>query len=181
MSRNKKEVDFQRISDELKDILLFIGTLKDEYPELYAKLSDLEKANQELKQERAPLEQEFNQLKTENLKMKTELETVSKELGKMSKEFEHLSKEKGKKVEVRKVLAVLITLLTEVFGAMPHSKLLYLLHGAKSEISRDSLMKSSGIAPATVRKALADLSAAQLVEYDVESGMVKLLKRIYET
>ena len=84
-------------------------------------------------------------------------------------------------MEVRKVLALSITLLTEVFGAMPHSKLLYLLHGPKGEMSRETLAKSSGISPAVVRKALADLSAAKLVEYDVESGMVKLLRRIYET
>ncbi len=180
MSVNEKKSALLKATTQLKEVISLLDTLKDEYPELYAKLSDLEKTNQELKKGSGMVEKELDQLRTENQKMKSELENVSKELGKVSKEFEHLTKEKDKKVETRKVLALSITLLTEVFGAMPHSKLLYLLHGQKVEMSRDALAKSSGISPAVVRKALADLSAAKLVEYDVESGTVKLLKRIYE-
>jgi len=181
MSVNEKKSALLKATTQLQDVISLLDTLKDEYPELYGKLSDLEKTNQELKKGSGMAEKEIDQLRTENQKMKAELENVSNELGKVSKEFEHLSKDKDKKVEMRKILALSITLLTEVFGAMPHSKLLFLLHGGKAEMSRDALTKSSGISPAVVRKALADLSAAGLVEYDVESGQVKLLRRIYET
>jgi len=181
MDADEKVSALSKASTQLQEVIALLNALKDEYPELYTKLSELEKVNQELESGKEPLEKEVNQLKAENQQMKTELENVSNELGKVSKEFEHLTKEKDKKVEVRKVLALSITLLTEVFGAMPHSKLLYLLHGPKGEMSREALAKASGISPAVVRKALADLSAAKLVEYDVESGMVKLLRRIYET
>jgi len=181
MDMDEKIAAFSKVMAQLQEVLAFLDALKDEYPELYTKLSDLEKSNEEMAKGREPLEMELDQLKTENENMKAELETVSQELSKVSKEFEHISKAKDKKVEIRKVLALSITLLTEVFGAMPHSKLLYLLHGPKGEMTRDALAKASGISPAVVRKALADLSAAKLVEYDVESGMVKLLRRIYET
>ena len=180
MSVNEKKSALLKATTQLKDVISLLDRLKDEYPELYEKLSDLDKKNQELKKGSGMAEKEIDQLRTENQKMKAELENVSSELSKVSKEFEHLSKDKDKKVETRKILALSITLLTEVFGAMPHSKLLFLLHGGKGEMSRDALAKSSGISPAVVRKALADLSAAKIVDYDVESGLVKLLKRIYE-
>jgi hypothetical protein len=127
----------------------------------------------------AQLRLENEQLKKENLQMKSELDHISKELEKVTQDFGQLSKEKDKNVERREVLALVMTLLMEVFGAQPHSKLLYLLHGQKADIDRDSLTKASGIAGAIVRKSLADLAASKLVDYDVVSGRVKLLRRVY--
>jgi chromosome segregation ATPase len=181
MSANEKKSALLKASTQLQEVMSLLDTLKTEYPELYEKVADLEKTNQELQKGRGAAEKEVDQLRSENQKMKSELENVSQELGKVSKEFEHLTKEKDVKVETRKILALSITLLTEVFGAMPHSKLLFLLHGQKAEMSRDALAKASGISPAVVRKALADLKSAMLVDYDVETGQVKLLKRIYES
>ncbi len=103
---------------------------------------------------------------------------ISRELSKMSKEFESMAKVKGEKIKLREILALSMTLLTEVFGAQPHSKILFLLHGVE-EMSRDSLTKASGISAAAIRHALADLNSAKLVEYDVEKETAKLLKRIY--
>jgi len=115
----------------------------------------------------------------ENIRMKAELDNVNKELEKVSVDFQHLSKAKDQKIEMREVLALCMTLLVEVFGAQPHSKLLYLLHGQKADMDRETLTKASGISGAMVRKALADLDAAKLVKYDVVTSKVKLLKRIY--
>ncbi|NVM04513.1 MAG: hypothetical protein HWN67_19475 [Candidatus Helarchaeota archaeon] len=103
---------------------------------------------------------------------------ISRELQKMSKDFQGMAKIKGEKIKLREVLALSMTLLTEVFGAQPHSKILFLLHGVE-EMTRDALTKASGISPAAIRHALADLNAAKLVEYDVEKETGKLLKRIY--
>ncbi|MFX1453360.1 MAG: hypothetical protein ACFFCM_21175 [Promethearchaeota archaeon] len=103
---------------------------------------------------------------------------ISRELHKMSKDFQSMAKVKGEKIKLREVLALSMTLLTEVFGAQPHSKVLFLLHGVE-EMTRDSLTKASGISPAAIRHALADLNNAKLVEYDVEKETAKLLKRIY--
>ena len=119
-------------------------------------------------------------MRRENARMKAELENVYKELGKVSKDFEHLAKQRDQKVSMQEVLALVMTLLVEVFGAQPHSKLLYLLHGQKTDMDRDTLTKASGIAGAVVRKALADLDGAKLVKYDVTTGRVQLLKRVYE-
>ena len=121
------------------------------------------------------------QLLSENQKMRAELDEVSRHLEKVTGEFEHLAKKAGeedKKIEMTGVLALVMTLLVEVFGAQPHSKLLFLLHGQQSEMNRTSLIKASGISGAMVRKALADLDGAKLVKYDVETETATLLKRI---
>ncbi|MHA1267150.1 MAG: hypothetical protein ACTSRS_18060 [Candidatus Helarchaeota archaeon] len=144
--------------------------------------SDLEATSKKLQESEKVTEmsqQEIKKMQEEHAKMKAELEYLSKQLESVTKEFTTLSQEKDRQIEMREVVALVMTLLVEVFGAQPHSKLLFLLHGQKEEMDRSALIKASGIGGAIVRKALADLAAAKLVKYDVESGAVSLLKRIY--
>ncbi|TFG05575.1 MAG: hypothetical protein EU536_01675 [Promethearchaeota archaeon] len=161
MSEEKKASSFMQILEEAKDVYSFLDRIKETYPKFIEMSKD------------------YNLLKEENARMKDELQHVSKELAKVSKEFEYLTKERTDKIDMREILTLSMTLLTEVFGAQPHSKLLFLLHGQKEQWTRNDLVKSSGISAAAIRKALADLAAAKLVEYDVETGDVKLLKRLY--
>lgn len=161
MSKRKKDAGFTKILAEAKEVYSFLDRIKDTYP----KLPEILKENKKLKDE--------------NTKMKLDLDHFSKELEKVSKEFQDLSKKSAKKIDMREILALSMTLLTDVFGAQPHSKLLFLLHGKKVDWTRQDLVKASGISAAMIRKALADLNAAKLVEYDVETGDVKLIKRLY--
>ncbi|MFX1295024.1 MAG: hypothetical protein ACFFD2_09265 [Promethearchaeota archaeon] len=200
MSQKEKISNFVEVIGGLKDTLSFLETLKDDYANFDSKIQQIENDKAELKKEKTLIETkleeiskklnnstsayddliiENKELKEDNKRMKSDLSLVSKELEKVSKDFEHLSKTKDKTIDMREVLALSMTLLVEVFGAQPHSKLLYLLHGQKSDMERSDLAKASGISPAMVRKALADLNAAKLVDYNVETGHVKLIKRIY--
>ncbi len=159
--RTKKDSTFLKILAEAKDVYTFLDRIKGTYPQ-FVKMS-----------------KEYGKLKDENVNMKAELNHVSKELEKVASEFASLSKKESKKIEMREILALSMTLLTEVFGAQPHSKLLFLLHGEKADWTRADLVKASGISAAAIRKALADLDAAKLVKYDVETSTVELLKRLY--
>jgi len=127
------------------------------------------------------LNDENKKMREEHAEMKAELDHISDQLKTVSKDFEHLRKEQDKKVEIREILALSMTLLTDVFGAAPHSKLMFILHGfpAGKEIDRKTITQSSGLSPASVRIALSDLNAAKLVEFDVETDKVKLLKKIF--
>lgn len=145
--------------------------------------SNLEQTAEKLKvseKETQMSQAEIRKMQEEHAQMKAELEYLSKQLESVTNEFQSLSKEKTRRVEMREVIALVMTLLTEVFGAQPHSKLLYLLHGQKGDMDRTALTQATGIGGAIVRKALADLAAAKLVNYNVESGQVSLLKRIYD-
>ncbi len=168
MSKKSKTAEFKKATAQAKDLLTFLETLEKDYSTLLPKVDDLKK-----------LEIMNKELRNANAKMKADLDLVSTELEKVSKEFDHLKKDRDAKIDMREILALSMTLLTEVFGAQPHSKILFLLHGEKDAWSRDDLVKSSGISAAAIRKALADLAAAKLAKYDVETGMVELLKRLY--
>ncbi len=168
MSNKNQKMEFEKATDQARNVLSFLETIGKEFLELLPKLDDLKK-----------LEIINNELRNANAKMKGDLDHISKELEKVSKDFEHLKKDKDAKIDMREILSLSMTLLTEVFGAQPHSKILFLLHGEKGDWSRNDLVKSSGISAAAIRKALADLDAAKLVRYDVETGSVELLKRIY--
>ena len=159
--RQKKDSTFMKILNEAKDVYTFLDRIKDTYPQ-FIKMS-----------------KEYTKIKDENATMKAELDHVSKELENMSDDIKEKIIKEAKKIEMREILTLSMTLLTEVFGAQPHSKLLFLLHGQKEEWSRQDLIKASGISAAAIRKALADLAAAKLVDYDVETSAVKLLKRLY--
>jgi len=163
--------------------LQLLGNLRDTIQgtetELKAHLEDASKQLEDLSAESQMSRQARDEMIKENIRMKAELDHVSQELERVSGDLQQLAKAKDRKVEMREVLALSMTLLVEVFGAQPHSKLLYLLHGQKADMDRDTLIKASGIAGAAVRKALADLDAAKLVKYDVNTGRVKLLKRIF--
>ncbi len=161
LSKEEKGSAFTNVLNKAKDVYTFLDTIKDTYPRFVDMVKD------------------YDKIKDENTKMKAELDHVSKELEKVSKDFQDLTKKSATKIEMREILALSMTLLTEVFAAQPHSKLLFLLHGPKVNWSRQDLVNASGISAAMIRKALADLDAAKLVEYDVETGSVKLLKRIY--
>ena len=149
-----------------------IGNIKDA-------LSILEPLK-ELIEKNIELSSENERMRKEHAEMKAELEHASIELEKVSADFSDLMKKKGETIRLREVLGIAMTLLSDVFGAAPHSKLLFLLHGDIGHgATRDTLIKASGLAAASVRIALKDLDAAKIVNYDVETGEVKLLKKIY--
>lgn len=134
----------------------------------------------ELIQKNIELGSENDRMRQEHAEMKAELEHASSELEKVSADFSDLMKKKGETIRLREVLGISMTLLSDVFGAAPHSKLLFLLHGDIGQgATRDTLVKASGLSAVSVRIALKDLDAAKIVDYNVETGEVKLLKKIY--
>ncbi len=161
-----------KLSAEKKEIL-------DEKQGLESDLEEASKKVQTLDKETKMSAEQIARMKEEHAAMKAELEQLSGQLEKVTDEFQTLSQDKERRMERTEVLALLMTLLVEVFGAQPHSKILFLLHGQKETWDRTSLIKASGIGGAMVRKALQDLSAAKLVEYDIEKESIKLLKHIY--
>jgi septal ring factor EnvC (AmiA/AmiB activator) len=144
--------------------------------------SNLEETSQKLAESEKETEmskEEIKKMQREHAEMKAELEALSKQLESVTDEFTALSQEKDRRMELREVVALVMTLLVEVFGAQPHSKLLFLLHGQKENMDRSALTKASGIGGAIVRHTLADLKAAKLIDYDVETGKVTLLKKVF--
>lgn len=120
-------------------------------------------------------------LKTQNKALQAELDAIQTQLEKMSDTYKELASEHEASIPVQELLALYIALLEDVFYAQPHAKTLFLLHGRKKEMTRDEIVKTAGHEPTAIRKALGDLSRAELIDYDVEAGKASLKKRLYPT
>ncbi|MEM3526009.1 MAG: hypothetical protein QXV37_01220 [Candidatus Jordarchaeaceae archaeon] len=149
-----------------------IGRLRTEVENLNKKLT-------EQKQEKERSEEELKKLEKENVEVKRELQEIKDQLLKISAMYSELSKKKEEAINVKELLTIYVTLLEEVFAGMPHAKILWLLHGAKNVLTRDELTKTSGFQPAIVLKSIHDLNNSKLVQYDMNTQNVKLLRKLY--
>ncbi len=118
-------------------------------------------------------------LMVKNRALESELNGIKSQLEKMSDTYKELVAEHEASIPVQELLALYIALLEDVFYAQPHAKTLFLLHGRKKEMTRDEIVKTAGHEATAIRKALGDLSRADLIDYDVETGKAQLKKRLY--
>ncbi|WXG40267.1 MAG: hypothetical protein WED07_05520 [Candidatus Freyarchaeum deiterrae] len=119
------------------------------------------------------------EMKKENIEMKEELQGIKNQLSKISTMYSDLSKKKDEAIDVRELLTIYVTLLEQVFAGMPHARVLWLLHGAKTTLTREEITKTSGFQPAVILKSIFDLQNSKLVQYDTNSQNVKLSRKLY--
>jgi len=165
----KLAVQFRSLVEEL------VGSVEEHTKEL----EEAQRRIGELEQEDKRREDVVRELEAENRTLKEELGAIQEQLEKMSETYRELVSKQEAQIPVQDLLALYISLVEDVFGAQPHAKVLFLLHGAKTTMTREEITKTAGHEAAVIRKALADLARAKLVDYDLEAGQVKLLKRLY--
>jgi uncharacterized phage infection (PIP) family protein YhgE len=154
-----------------------IEELTNELQNKTATIERLERTISELKESA----EQTTDLMVKNRALESELNAIKTQLEKMSDTYKELVSEQEATIPVQELLALYIALLEDVFYAQPHAKTLFILHGRKHVMSRDEIIKTAGHEPTAIRKALGDLSRAELIDYDVETGNAKLKKRLYPT
>ncbi|MFW9935236.1 MAG: hypothetical protein ACFFDU_07010 [Candidatus Thorarchaeota archaeon] len=154
-----------------------IEELTNELQNKTATIERLERTISELKEST----EQTTDLMVKNRALESELNAIKTQLEKMSDTYKELVSEHEATIPVQELLALYIALLEDVFYAQPHAKTLFILHGRKQVMSRDEIIKTAGHEPTAIRKALGDLSRAELIDYDVETGNAKLKKRLYPT
>ncbi|MFX1576010.1 MAG: hypothetical protein ACFFCF_02440 [Promethearchaeota archaeon] len=152
-----------------------IEELANELQNKTATIERLERTINELKESA----EQTTDLMVKNRALESELNAIKTQLEKMSDTYKELVSEQEATIPVQELLALYIALLEDVFYAQPHAKTLFILHGRKQVMSRDEITKTAGHEPTAIRKALGDLSRAELIDYDVETGNAKLKKRLY--
>lgn len=165
-----------RTLNQVKNILEEKDT---EIERLKAEIENLNRKIAEQKQEKEKREEELSKMEKENTEVKKELQEIKDQLSKISTMYSELSKKKDEAINVKELLTIYVTLLEQVFAGMPHAKVLWLLHGAKNVLSREELTKTSGFQPAIVLKSIHDLNNSKLVQYDMNTQNVKLLRKLY--
>lgn len=148
--------------------------------DIQLKTSKIDRFKRTIKEVREKAET-ATELMVKNRALQAELDAIKAQLEKMSETYRELAKEQETTIPVQELLALYIALLEDVFGGQPHAKALFLLHGARQEMTREAITKTAGHEATAIRKALGDLSRAGLVEYDVEAGIARLKKRLYSS
>jgi uncharacterized phage infection (PIP) family protein YhgE len=154
-----------------------VDDLTSELKNKTATIERLERTISELKESA----DQTTDLMVKNRALESELNAIKTQLEKMSTTYKELVSEQEATIPVQELLALYIALLEDVFYAQPHAKTLFLLHGRKKEMTRDEITKTAGHEATAIRKALGDLSRANLIDYNVETGSAKLKKRLYPT
>lgn len=175
----EKDEELQRLKTELENLNKKIGEQKQEIETKETKIETLTKDLETAKEKSSRSEEEIQKMEKENIEMKRELSGIQEQLSKISEMYRELSHKKDEAIDVRELLTIYITLLEQVFAGMPHAKVLWLLHGAKSTLNRNELTKTAGVQPAVILKSIHDLQQAKLVQYDMNSQDVKLLRKLY--
>ncbi len=136
------------------------------------KLSSVEKTADEL-------ESTLSQVRQERDQLDMELMGIQEQFSQLTSLYDEASKEDRDVKDVRELLSIYITLLQEVFAAKPHAKILWLIHGDKEVWTREELNKTTGFESIAVLRALHELAAAELIDFNEETYEVKVTKRIY--
>ncbi|MEM1657519.1 MAG: hypothetical protein QXK94_00575 [Candidatus Jordarchaeales archaeon] len=167
-----KEEETEKLKSTLESSQREIVSLKEQ-------IMSLERSLKETKEKLAAKDEELSSVLNEKRKLEEELNYIKEQLSRLSKMYREITKEKEEIEDVRHLLSIYITLLEEVFGGQPHAKVLYLLHGDKNIMKRKEITEAAGFQPAIILKSIYDLAKANLVEYDLESEEVRLVRRIY--
>ena len=144
---------------------------------------ELEEKERLLKEREERLNKASNELNEANLKqqqLEFDYMSLEAEFKRVSDLFKEMSGKQEATLDVKQLLGIYITLLEQVFAAQPHAKILYILHGDKDSMSREELTKATGFAPAIILHSLHELNRAELVSFNVETGIASLTNRIYE-
>ena len=188
------EKDREKLSKETK----YLESAKSQLEESKNKL---ETEKMELEQEKNHLEKDKNQLEEETKKLEKEKKERDMKIGSMTEEQERLLKEyESLKVDLKKLakiaeesqeaefnferikalLSIYAVLIDEIWQGQPHYRILLALHGDKEEMSRDSIQKTTGISGVMVLRAIHELTNVGLLDFDENSGMLRLKKRLFD-
>jgi predicted nuclease with TOPRIM domain len=170
----------------IEEIIPAIEKVKNTIVTLKAELDEKQRLVEEKENEIADKEKEIvereiklNQAAINQQQLENEYAYLETEFKKISELFSEISEKEEVTLDVKQLLGIYIALLEKVFAGKPHAKILYILHGNKSEMSREELTKTTGFTAAIVLHSLHELNRADLISYDEEEGKATLVNRIY--
>ncbi len=201
------ETNFKEFIDVLEASRAALINLEKEKGELRSEKGKLEKEKLLLESEKTKLESEKQQLELDKKKLELETKKLEEEKQERDQKIGALTDEQVKlldeyqkvKVELQKfmtvaaeaehaefnferiraLLSIYTVLVTEIWQGQPHYRILMVLHGQKLTMSREEIKNTTGISGAFVLRAIQELAKVGLVEYDMDTNIVKLKKRLF--
>lgn len=174
LSNAKETLENEKIQlEEVKN------KLETEKQQLEVEKQKLEEATKKLEIEKKERDQKIGSLTEEQVKLLDEYQKVKVELSKFMKVAEEAESAEYNFERVRALLSIYTVLVSEIWEGQPHYRILLTLHGDKEEMTRDEIKTTTGIGGAFVLRSVQELAKVGLVEYDMDTGTVKLKERLF--
>ncbi|TKJ23674.1 MAG: hypothetical protein CEE43_03150 [Promethearchaeota archaeon Loki_b32] len=180
------ETDKVELSNEKEKLELEKNQLEEAKNKLESEKKLLETDKKKLEEETKKLElekeerdQKIGSLTEEQMKLLDEYQKVKVELEKFMKVAEEAGEAEYNFERVRALLSIYSVLVSEIWQGQPHYRILMTLHGEKEEMTREQIKTTTGIGGAFVLHSVQELAKVGLVEYDMDTSTVKLIKRLF--
>ncbi len=182
LENDKKELsqEKEKLENEKKQLESEKSNLESEKKLLEQDKMKLEKATEKLEKEKQERDQKIGSLTEEQVKLLDEYQKVKVELQKFMTAAVEAEESEFNFERVRALLSIYTVLVSEIWQGQPHYRILMVLHGEKLAMSRDEIKNTTGISGAFVLRAVQELAKVELVEYDMDTQMVRLKKRLFE-
>jgi len=166
-----------KMSGLFDGLVKIINNTKDNFISLEHQKKILEEQKIELEEKAKEQEQEISGLTNDQMILLSEYEGVKEELEKIT--LMASGEDEFRIEDMRATLSIYRVLLEEIYSSQPHFKVLFLLHGATDEMTVDQIKGASGISGIMILRACHELNRAELISFDEDTHVVKLLKRFF--
>ena len=153
--------------------------LEQEKRKLEVETKKLEEETKRLAQEKEERDQKIGQLTGEQLKLLEEYKNLKIELKKFAKIAQDQEEAEFNFERIKALLSITMLLIEEIWQGQPHYRILLILHGDTEEMSREQIKNTTGISGAMVLRAVHELANIGVLEYNEDTSMVKLKKRLF--
>ena len=174
LSKEKEILQKEKIQLEEEKI-----KLEGETQKLEIDKKNLEEATKKLELEKQERDQKIGSLTEEQVKLLDEYQKVKVELQKFMTSAAEAENAEFNFERVRALLSIYSVLVSEIWQGQPHYRILKILHGEKESMSREEIKNTTGIGGAFVLRSVQELAKVDLVEYDMDTGVTKLKKRLF--
>jgi len=177
LSATRKE--FHEALEKFDTLNPIIEDIKKILKDNKATIEDLDRERKLLEAEKQKKEEKISQLSEEQQRILKEYASIEGQLKKFTALVKDFEGKELKFDDLKASLSILSILLEKIFQGQPHARILYVLHGGASEMTRDHIKNATGISGAMVLRAVHELARENLVIYDEDTTKVKLVKRFY--
>lgn len=139
----------------------------------------LEEETKKLAKEKQERDQKIGTMTEEQMKLLDEYKKVKVELQKFMKSAVEAEEAEFNFERIQALLSIFRVLVEKIWQGQPHYKVLSLLHGEKETMTREELKNTTGIGGAFILRAVQELAKVELVDYNIDTGTVKLISRLY--
>ncbi|MHA1932391.1 MAG: hypothetical protein ACW96X_07605 [Promethearchaeota archaeon] len=174
LSKEKETLEKEKIQLEDEKI-----KLERETQQLEIDKKNLEEATKKLELEKQERDQKIGSLTEEQVKLLDEYQKVKVELQKFMEAAAEAESAEFNFERVRALLSIYTVLVSEIWQGQPHYRILLTLHGEQEEMTREQIKVTTGIGGAFVLRSIQELAKVGLVDYDMDTGKAKLIKRLF--